>query len=426
MREKILSVFKNKGISVYCVNETEEDTFELFFVKKNLDLPRAKKVKKYSLTVYRDMDKDNEKLRGSSNVCLYPEMTDKEIEESIDKAYFAAGYAGNKFYRIPAGVTEPTVVVAGKLNDMQVKDIAYTMANALYAADKDDKAFINSAEIFAIRRTCRVYNSEGVDVSYVKSEVKGEFVTQCINSSNDVEYYQDFEYDDLMEQELTRKAKDALKVVTDRAEARTAAKGGVYDVILSGKNIGELLDFYKDRSDASMIYPKYSSYTTGCNVQGDDIQGEKLNIGLVATEPYSSEGIKMIDRPLLADGTLKLVHGTSRFCDYVGVEPTGSYSKLVCLNGNIHVRDMKKEPYLHVVSFSDFQMDSFSGHFGGEIRLAYYFDGEKITNVTGGSINGNIFEAQKNMIFSREKYFDSNYEGPQFVKMMGINVSGEV
>lgn len=426
MRDKILKVLQNKGVSVYSINEIDEETFELFFVKKNLALPRAKNIKKYSLTVYRDMESENGKLRGSSNVCLYPEMTDNEIEESIDKAYFAAGYAGNRYYEIPSGSKEDTVIVPGQLNDMSVKDIAYKMAEALYSVDDNDTAFINSAEIFAIRRNCRVLNSQGVDVNYIKSEVKGEFVTQCISEGNDVEFYQDFGYDDLMVKELARKAKDALQIVSDRAKAKAAAKVGVYDVILSGKNIGEFLDFYKDRSDASMIYPKYSSYTQGCNVQGEGVEGEDLNIGLAATEPYSIEGIRMTDRPLLGDGKLKMIHGSSRFCSYLGVEPTGNYSKLVCLNGSIHYRDMIKQPYLHIVSFSDFQMDSFSGHFGGEIRLAYYYDGDKVVNVTGGSINGNIFEAQKNMVFSMEKYYDSNYEGPQYVKLKNINVSGVV
>ena len=85
---------------------------------------------------------------------------------------------------------------------------------------------------------------------------------------------------------------------------------------------------------------------------------------------------------------------------------------------------MKAAPYLEIVNFSDFQMDSFTGHVGGEIRLAFWYDGERKIPVTGGSINGNILEAQKNLLFSREMQTEETFEGPVSVCMEGINVAG--
>ncbi len=87
---------------------------------------------------------------------------------------------------------------------------------------------------------------------------------------------------------------------------------------------------------------------------------------------------------------------------------------------------MKKKPYLQAVKFSDFQMDDFTGHFGGEIRLAYLFDGEKITKVTGGSINGIITKAHTNFVFSEEQYEDSRYAGPLAVRIENVAVAGSV
>jgi predicted Zn-dependent protease len=94
-------------------------------------------------------------------------------------------------------------------------------------------------------------------------------------------------------------------------------------------------------------------------------------------------------------------------------------------NGTISMEEMKKGPYLHVVQFSDFQMDALSGYFGGEIRLAYLYDGETVTPVTGGSINGNMLELQKNMVFSTERYKNSKYDGPLAVRFFGVPVAGE-
>ena len=192
-----------------------------------------------------------------------------------------------------------------------------------------------------------------------------------------------------------------------------------------GKNVRTLIDFYMDRSSSGMVYPGYSNYQAGMDVQGEKVQGEKLNITLHASNPYSSEGIPMKDLTLLKEGELKAIHGNARFAYYLGVEPTGIYSAVKLDNGTKTLEEMKKEPYLYVVSFSDFSMDSLSGYFGGEIRLAYLFDGEKVTPVTGGSVSGNLLELQKDMAFSTERYKDKDYDGPFAVEFHGVAVAGK-
>ncbi len=69
-------------------------------------------------------------------------------------------------------------------------------------------------------------------------------------------------------------------------------------------------------------------------------------------------------------------------------------------------------------------MDSFSGHFGGEIRLAYLIDGEKAIPVTGGSVNGSILEAQKDIVFSTDRFKSENYSGPYAMMLHGVAVAG--
>ena len=105
----------------------------------------------------------------------------------------------------------------------------------------------------------------------------------------DVEQYQEFAYDDLDTEALTAQAKEALERVYDRAKSdRNRRKN--YHISLE-KIIRTLIDFYIDRSSSGMVYPGYSSYQAGMDVQGEKVQGEKLNITLHASNPYSSEGI---------------------------------------------------------------------------------------------------------------------------------------
>ena len=78
----------------------------------------------------------------------------------------------------------------------KLEEIGDAFVKALYCVDVQEDAFINTAEFFMEKTTTAIYNSEGIDVSYEKNSVNGEFVVQCI-TPQDVEQYQEFAYDDL-------------------------------------------------------------------------------------------------------------------------------------------------------------------------------------------------------------------------------------
>ncbi len=44
--------------------------------------------------------------------------------------------------------------------------------------------------------------------------------------------------------------------------------------------------------------------------------------------------------------------------------------------------------------------------------------------MTGGSINGNILDVQKKLVFSREMQVEKEFEGPMAVCLEGVNVAG--
>ncbi|GHV38573.1 hypothetical protein FACS189490_00710 [Clostridia bacterium] len=423
MIDKILETLNQNNIENYLLLEKTTTSAELFFVRRRLDISRGTKIKTYTLTVYHDVEKDGEKRRGSYLAYIHAGFSDAEIESVVKSAYTSAVYAANEYYPLPKGEKETPITIESSLNGLSLSDIAVKMSEALFAADSLEDAYVNSAEIFAIHSDVRLINSAGIDVGYSNRTVKGEFVTTCERGQN-VEYYQQFEYDGLQTQQLTALAAQSLQIARDRSVAAVSPKSGNYDVILSGEQIHELLQIYDRRAWGGMIFPKYSDYKIGDSVQDGDIAGEKLNINLKANVPYGEEGIRLIDRELVKDGVLTAITANARWGHLLGVEPTGVYSKLELQNGTVSLADMKKSPHLHIISFSDFQMDPMSGHFGGEIRLGYLFDGEKTTIVTGGSINGLIFEAHKDLAFSTERYADSKYDGPFAVRLKNVAVAG--
>ena len=423
MREKILNAIKKNEIKTYLITETVNDGAELYFIKKELDMRRMKKEASAVVVVYRDFEEDGKKMRGSSTVNIFPEMTQEEVDTAIGDAYYAASFVKNPYFELPQGTKEETVYTESRLNGKSLEEITDAFVSALYVADVQEDAFINTSEFFVNKYHVAICNSEGVDVSYENMKVNGEFVVQCL-TPQDVEQYQDFSYNDLDTDALTAQAKDALEMVRARAQASEAPEKGNYTVIISGKEMRDLMELYTGRAMTNMIYPGYSTYKKGTKVQGEEVSGEKLNLILKATTPYSEEGIPMKDRVLVKDGELQTIYGGVRFSYYMGVEPTGTYEAVQVVNGSISFADMKKEPYLHVVSFSGFSMDTFSGYFGGEIRLAYLYDGEKVTPVTGGSINGNFLELQKDMVFSTDRYKNDRYDGPMAVRFKNVPVAG--
>ncbi len=424
MIERIKSALQDCGVSLWRINDTTEETAELFFVKKQLDTRRLKDVRKFVVTVFRDVEQpEGQPLRGFTSVTLLESMDDAQLRKELDGAYYAAQFATNPYYDLPDPVQAPLKEKAGPLATSPLAESAGKMAQALFAADVQADAFVNSAEVFVVHTRRHILSSTGTDISYTDARTNGEFVVQC-REPEDVEIHNTFSYDSLDTGALSQKVAQALTFVRDRARAQRILKSGRYDVVLCGDAVATVLSYYMDRSAAHMIYPQYSTWQVGDAVQGDAVAGAKLDLDLCATEPYSEEGVPMEDLPLLREGVLKTIHGNNRFCRYLGLRPTGLYRKGRCLNTGKPFEELKAGPCLWAVTFSDFQMDSMSGHFGGEIRLAYLIEDGKATPVTGGSINGSLFDCQTALQFSQDRYEASHYSGPYGLRIDQVSVAG--
>ena len=90
--------------------------------------------------------------------------------------------------------------------------------------------------------------------------------------------------------------------------------------------------------------------------------------------------------------------------------------------GSMTKADMKAKPYLECASLSGIQVDLFNDYIGGEIRLAYYFDGEKTVPVTGISMSGKLSDVLKALRLSSETVIEGAYEGPALLLMPGMKV----
>ncbi len=420
--DRIEKLLKEAGVETYFIRKVSRRSRELFFIKKKLDMRRVNNTADYSVTVYADGEKDGEKLRGQNVILLEDAMTDEEIAAAVKSALYAAKFALNPFFELPAPEVSEETIADSNLFGIGMDEIESAFVKAVYDEDNDERAFVNTYELFVVETKVSMKGSNGTNVSFVKREVNGEFVAQC-RTPQDVETYQSFSYDSLATKEIGKLVRDTLTLTKDRASATEMPATGNYDVVISDKYMPELMVFFLDRANTAYVYQKYSNFEVGKNIQGN-ILGDALNIDFGVTDPYNHEGIRMINRKFIENGEVKTLHGPQRFSHYLGVEKIGTYEKVILPEGNTLASDMKKN-VLHIVNFSDFQMDSMDGHFKGEIRLAYLYDEKgNVSCVTGGSVNGSIFECLGDLCFSSEMQKLSNYEGPVAIKMKNIAVSG--
>ena len=421
--ERIKRLLAEAGIAEYIAVQTEERTAELFFVRQQLDTRRIKDVSRVSVSVYRESGEGEERQKGQSDAMLLPAMSDEACVKALRDAYYAAQFAMNPWYAAPDPIRAPQVKKTGEIMERSCEELAGLTAKALFDADDAEGAFVNSAEVFVSQRTVRVISSEGADVSWTEGKAEGEYVVQALEPE-DVEMHRQFAFDELDCETLSDDVREALRFVRDRARAQSVLKSGVYDLILTRENAATVLRYYCQRSSARMCYPGYSTWKPGDDVQGES-SGERLELTLRANTPYSWEGIPMTDKKLLTDGKLQIIHGENRLCRYLGIPATGDYRRFSCENeGSLSFAEMKARPCLWAVTFSDFQMDSFSGHFGGEIRLAYLIEDGVLTPVTGGSVNGSLMEAQSGFAFSKERFTGMDYRGPYALMLKNVKVAG--
>lgn len=421
----IQEMLEKEKIALWRITEEREQCAELYFIRKKLDMPRMKDTVRFAAVVYRDFEQDGKACRGSSTALIPQGAGEEEVRTKLRDAYAAAAYVKNPYFDLADPVKEPERPSLSPLSAQAPAETAAQVVKLMFDEDNAEDAFINSLEVFVTHGYKRVLTSHGTDVSWQYDRIEGEMVAQCV-SPTDVEQYRSFAWDRIDETAIREKVRESLSSARDRACASGLPMTGTYPVLLKGDMLREVMGFYIERADATMVSSGYSDWKVGDKVQSAEQEGEPLCLSLASVEPYSPEGIPMPERTFVKGGELCLLHGPTRFCRYAHVEPVGQYEKVICQNGTRPLSLMRGEGVLEPVFFSDFQMDTFDGHFKGEIRLAYLHHADGTHEIlTGGSVNGSLPMLQGRMVFSEEKCAMMNYEGPLAMLIPGVAVAGK-
>jgi len=411
--------------------ENKIEAKELFFIKKELEMNRSKDVQHFKVTVYKDFKENGVNFRGSSATNIHPTMNEEEINMAIKEAAFAASFVKNEYYPLVKPTDSNPLVIKSNFSSGSLSEWLPQLTEAIFKYDNLENGCINSAELFINNIYTRIINSEGVDVSFSNYKGELEFITNWKEHGEEVELYKLVGFSDFNPEAISQEIKNMLTISREKALAQPTPGLKSYTVLLTGEPVKEFFNYYYMQSNAQFVYEGISTSKLNENIQGDNVEGDSINIELdpvmansTASSPYDFDGFPLNPVTIFKNGVLNKYWCDNRHAYYLNTEPTGLISNLVVSGGSKSVDSLKKEPYLELVAFSDFQMDTLTGDFAGEIRLGWHFDGENRTPVTGGSISGNIKDVQQKMYLSKEIQKFDKFVGPKTIQLFNVSLSG--
>lgn len=428
--QKILQT--TPGLDGFKIIARQTEGYELFFIRKTLDMNRAKTVTHYLVTVYKDFKAEGTRYKGAATAKIHPTMDEAEIREAIEASVFAAGFVKNKYFPMPQPAAAAANFPPSAFDQKPLADWLPQLIQAIYRPDTLDRGGINSAELFLNRTDTRLITSTGIDQSVGAYHGQLEFIADWRENDADVELYQDLHFADVNPDQLTAAVAELLRLCREKALAQPTPALKKHTVLLTGEAARSLLRFYYDQSAAKSVYEELSTWQPGQQVQGKTLQGDPIQLtldpwlkGSTASSPFDDDGLPLTRTEVIKDGRLLRYWGDWQYAYYLNVPPTGVIPNLVFAGGSKPRTTMKQETHLELAVFSDFQMDTVTGDFGGEIRLGWYFDGTRTIPVSGGSISGNIREVQQRMYLSQELQTVNNFVGPQTIQLFNVAVTGQ-
>ncbi len=411
---------------------------ERYYVKNDQELAREVEEVRHSLTVYVDGTNGDKKTRGEASISLQPSLSDQEIDSKIAQALFAASLSKNPWFDLPGPAEAKTQLPSSGFETMDETARAEACRQALFAPEKrrtePPRSLINALELFVSKTRKQFINSKGARFETEEWKGYSEFYVEAEGESGGVELFDDIAFSQPDATRLEEATGARLAQVRDRAKASPTPALKDLPVILRGKEAEDFFAWFFDNASTEAIFTKASSFSLGMNLQRTDpaaeiadpldIWAEPIIPGLPNSSPFDPDGFPLERTLVVERGILKRLTGGIRYADWLGEPRRGSFPLFSVSEGSVDLERLRAEPHLEVAKFSDFRLEPTTGDFGGEIRLAYWFDGEKRVPLTGGSISGSVAELRAAMVRSRERSLGSRSLCPAAIKLRGVSITG--
>ena len=422
MTDKIIELLRKSSADAWSVTDKVTEAWEFYFIKHELDQNRVRDVEHISVTVYKKLE--DGKFLGKATEEIAPTATEEEAAKIISDLCVRASFVKNPYYEL----NKKQVAVTNKEYDP--KQMAKDYIEALQQIPETSGEDINSYEIFAESCKRRFVNSEGIDVTITYPNSMVEVVVNARNKDHEIELYRMYKAGTCDKDHLVKEITETLKTGKDRLETKPTPALNKAPVVFSTEDSAKIYAWVAIKMNAALKYAGYSDWEIGKEIL-TDVKGDKITIKALKELPNSSknfavdsEGAEVHDMDIVVDNVAKNYWGDCQNCYYTGIKDSFIAGNFVAEGGNTTEAEIRTGCYLEPVEFSDFSVDDITGDIAGEIRLAYYHDGDKVTAVTGGSVSGSLAELLKDVKLSKEmKQYDS-YLVPSVIRIEGVTIAG--
>lgn len=423
MTERIISILeKTDGISDYRVSSVRTESRELFFVHKDLETVRSTDTADVKVTVYVAHD---ERL-GEATFSVYSSYSDSRIAEEIEKAKKKASLIHNQPYQLPTDEKGEFHSDSNFKNHDPAR-LAALIADACFEADNLEGGSINALEIFVYKDTVSVKNSRGIDKTEVKYRAMAEAIPTW-NGTESVELYEQYNFTEFDRDAIVEEISTKMREVRDRYEAKAPAEKLACPVVLGAPELEQLFSSFIGELHFSSVYQHSSAFSLGDSIQ-KEIKGDPFTLtmrgqmkGSVRSAAFDGDGVTLSDRRIIENGKATALWGGTRYAQYLGETATGNLGCIEVECGSLSDTELRGKPYFRCASMSGLQVDIYNDYIGGEVRLGYYFDGEREIPVTGISISGKLSDALSSMRLSEKESVYESYMGPALAAFDGIEI----
>ena len=426
MLDIIVKLLKESGVHAWELNDVKTEGWEFYFIRHELDQNRAKHVEHISVKVYQLID--DGKFMGSASAELPPTATEDEARRLIGDLAYRATLVKNRPYSLnPLTEAHRETLHSAPVD---VSGIARAFLDTMQQLPETATEDINSYEIFVNAKTRRFLNSEGIDVEEIYPDSMIEVVVNARRNGHEIELYRNYQSGSCDAVGLKRDLARTMQYGKDRLHTAPTPALGQADVLFTTSDATRIYDYFVDRLSAQMVYRRMSDWQLGKPI-ADEIKGDKVSVTLVRelenssmNRAFDAEGAPIHDSVILRAGVPEKYCGSRMFASYLGLDDSFIPSNVLVEGGTHSEQELRAGKYLEVVEFSDFQVDPMTGDIFGEIRLAYWHDGERTVPVSGGSVSGSMHDFVKDMLLSEESVQYNNYRIPALTLLKNVTVTG--
>ena len=423
MRNRVIDILKRTdGISDWRVLSTKTESTELFFVHKDLETVRSTDTTDIKVSVYLLHDG----ALGEATFSVYSSYDDEKIAEEIEKARKKASIIANKPYSLPEN-EQGEYAPSSNFADHKPCELAAMISDACFEADRVEGGSINALEIFVYRDVISVTNSRGIDKTQVKYRAMVEAIPTFTDNES-VELYEQYNFTEFERELVVNEISKKMQEVKDRYEAKAPEAKLSCPVLLDAPELEQLFGNFIGNLNFASVYQHSNAFGVGDDIQKGAL-GDRFTItmcgavkGSVSSSAFDGDGFTLTDRKIIEDGKALALWGGTRYAQYLNEIPTGNLGCISVECGSLTDEIKASKPYFRCASMSGLQVDIYNDYIGGEVRLGYYFDGEKEIPVTGISISGKLSLALANMRLSSEAVTYESYVGPKCAILEGIEI----